>query len=91
MRLRHIAFAGVTIAALTACATRPAVPTYVQVPVAVAGSCIPKELPQAPAVETPAQLAAITDGPTRYVHTAAAYLALFARSLQAEPVLTACR
>jgi hypothetical protein len=82
-----------TCSLLSACATSPAPRiVYQQVPVEVAGHCIPKELPGLPSDATiPESLAALADGPTRYARLAAAYLTLYGWSLQAAPVIVACR
>lgn len=80
-----------TCSVLAACATAPAKTAYVPVPMAVASTCIPKALSAAPAVEAPKALAEIPDGPTRLLRITAAYLTLYARSLETEPVIAACR
>lgn len=71
---------------VTACASVPTAP-----PVTVAVSCIPANLSSKPSVEAPQTLAAIPDGASRYVRLAAAYIRLWARSLEVEPVIEACR
>ncbi len=76
---------------LAACAHVEPKVVYKPIPTPVVQKCIPATLPAKPEVETPAQLAAVPDGPERYVRLAAAYLVLFARSLESEPVIQACR
>lgn len=84
--------AGVMLAALSlaACATVPPKIEYVQVPLAVAGSCIPPALPPAPTPETANALMSLT-GPERYVRLGSDWLALKAWVVQAGPVIAACR
>lgn len=89
-------FVGVTAMLLTlaGCAHAPPPPPagYEPVPVAVAGSCIPKTLGPRPAgLETPSSLAAIPTGPRRYTRLYADWKALYARALETEPVLADCR
>lgn len=81
-----------TTLTLIGCATAPPEKTVYQTvnhPVAV--SCVPAgTATAAPKVHTPAQLAQVPDGPTRYILTAADYQALYGWSLGAAPVLAAC-
>ncbi|MDB5448584.1 MAG: hypothetical protein JWQ97_3901 [Phenylobacterium sp.] len=76
---------------IAACATTKGPTTYQPVALAVATSCVPPALGPKPPVETPKELAALPDGPTRLVRLAAAYLTLYARSLETEAVVQGCR
>lgn len=70
---------------LTACQTpRPA---QVAIPIA----CVPATLPEKPKVLSPAELQAIKDNATFVPALGEAYLALWARSLETEPVIEACK
>lgn len=91
MNPRHLAV--LALLGLTACATAPpACVKYVPVNREVAVSCVPKALGPAPAdLLTPAQIAAIPDGPQRYVALAADWLNRVARMTETEPVVKGCR
>ena len=60
--------------------------------VEVPRQCVPDGLGPAPTgLETKETLAAIADGPTRYVRLAADWAARVARMAEVEPVVVACR
>lgn len=90
MRRLVIAAAALGLAACASHAPKPQV-EYQAVRTEVAVSCVPAALDRPPSVTPPAELAALADGPDRYVRLAAAYLTLWARSLEAEPVIRHCR
>lgn len=80
--------------ALTACAgsERPARVVYQTVKVPVPVSCVPRTLSPAPAgLQTPQSLAAIPDGPERYVRLAADWFARVARMTETEAVVAGCQ
>jgi len=76
---------------LAGCAHTSA-PAYHEVKVATPVSCVPRNAAEAPqGLGAPDTLAALPDGPERYVRLSAAYLALWGWSLTAIPVIEGCR
>lgn len=79
---------------LTGCAgdARPATTVYVPEVKPIAVSCVPQQLPPVPdGLLTKEALAAIPEGPDRYVAIAADWAVRTARMLQTEPIIKNCR
>lgn len=75
---------------LTACATKP--PVVPRVTLAVAGTCIPKSLGPPPSgLETRETLATAPDDAELFKRIYADWKVRVARSLEVEPVISACR
>lgn len=73
-------------------APAPAHEVYTSVKTVVPVSCVPDALGAAPSgLLTPARLAAIPDGPSRYVAMTEDWLLRVARMNDTEPVITACK
>ncbi len=94
MRLIRFAALGAAAAAVTACAGHAPAPDvrYQPVPTPVAVSCVPGALGPSPTgLETKESLAAVPDGPRRYMRLYADWLARVARMTETEPVVQRCR
>ncbi len=92
MILASVAVAGML--AMSGCATHPGSSheVYTSVDKLVPVSCVPVGLGSAPTgLLTPVQIAAIPDGPTRYVAIARDWMLRVARMNDTEPVIGACR
>lgn len=88
------AVAVMTLTMLGGCSTSSGPPqeVYREVKVTVPVSCVPATLKPAPNdLLTAAQLAAIPDGPSRYVAMAEDWLLRVARMNDTEPVVKSCR
>lgn len=85
---------GVAAILMVGCAGTPgpAHEVYTTVKVEVPVSCVPAALPAQPVgFLTPAQLASIPDGPSRYVAMTEDWLLRVARMNETEPVIRGCQ
>lgn len=92
--LRTTAAAALATILLVGCSTPSGPPheVYTEVKTAVAVSCVPRTLSAPPTgLLSPAQLATIPDGPSRYVALAEDWLRRVARMNDTEPVVRACQ
>lgn len=95
MTRSHLLSLAAVCVGLSACATHTPGPervVYHDVVKTVPVTCVPSRVGPTPSgLETPASLAAISDGPTRYARMAADWFARVARMDETEPTVEGCR